>query len=97
MLYDPELALKRGADYLKQHGWSNRSTAHDPHGRVCIVAAVNNANMEVTESVKRDAFELLYRSLKKWPFVWNDTVCKTEEQAVAALRGAARVALKADK
>jgi hypothetical protein len=86
------------ADLMEEVGWCCGS-ATSPNGEVCMVVAISMARNIYEHDPKfagNDSLQLAcYERVRKQIgyrggiAVWNDTVCCNEEQAVAALRGAA--------
>lgn len=76
--------LLRAADLIEREGWT-RGMAHDHEGR-CVFGAI----YEITEKNYYKPMVRLERHLKMSTIAWNDQVCISKEQAVAALRAAAR-------
>ncbi len=104
MLYDPKHDLDeigkelwKAADYIEEHGWC-RGTLKKEDGRVCIVGAINAAGRFHSECEHRLYFFLREKMLNLTFGVvsWNDKICKSKDEAVAALREAATYNNKAD-
>jgi hypothetical protein len=105
MLYDPKWQepktdvaditsriLRTAGDIMKMRGWC-RHTAQNAKGEVCSMGAMELAIRElgVADWLLLRAERRLQRQIgvSMHYVCWNDAVCKNEEQAVAALYGAA--------
>jgi hypothetical protein len=83
--------LWSAADYMDEHGWYGHG-ALGPKGEVCMVSAISKAYgvEQIFGPVRDEAYERVRKHLGVRGIVnWNDEVCRSKEQAVAALRGAA--------
>ncbi len=96
MLYDPKWSepkvdavgehLLEAADYMQEHGWCTQEfEAAD--GRVCMLGALNRF---AQGSAWEPAYMRLSEYLGQYAETWNDSVCRSQEEAIAALRTAAR-------
>lgn len=93
MLFDPKWKqteldeagekLLRAADYMEKHGWC-REVFVDVDGAVCLAGAIRESG-----SGNYGATSRLYCFLGRDIHEWNDNVCQSKQQAVAALRAAA--------
>ncbi len=75
------------ATYMDNHGWCQRAR-YRSDGSVCILGAL----VHITQGnfdLRAECRTRLMRHLKMNEAAWNDSVCKSKEQAVAALRDAA--------
>lgn len=93
MLFDPKWKetevdetgqlLLRAADYMQKHGWCVGGF-ENAKGEVCIFGAIMKTGGRYTDASWR-----LNCYLDEHSTSWNDIVCQSKEQAVAALRAAA--------
>lgn len=76
--------------YMREHGWC-KERAQDDEGRVCVAAAVGLAigMVEGRSRRQKQALDRLARSLGAPIVTWNDFLCGSEQEALAALRKAA--------
>jgi hypothetical protein len=84
------LTLLDAANYIEAHGWCRDALEHE--GRVCIFGAIRAVIQCDNMAVDREIVERLRRVTGRYMNVaaWNDKVCRSKKQAVAALRRAAR-------
>jgi hypothetical protein len=103
MLYDPKwkkpeveldevsLHLLRAADFMEQHGWC-RNEYKNAKGNVCLWGAIALADGFVPTPVigGHPAVTRMYKVIHTNCMInWNDSECKSKEEAVAKLREAA--------
>ena len=80
--------LLNAADRLLRHGWC-QGYLSDGSGRNCMVGAIQKSAAAHVEGYG-EAFRRLSDYLRTVAIVdWNDTVCKSKEEAIDALRAAA--------
>jgi hypothetical protein len=86
-------ALDAAADYMHEHGWARRELETDD-GRVCLLGAIREAVIydDMPYAQERLRLYLCDVSGDAWTSIpsFNDTVCKTKQEAVMTLRAAAR-------
>ncbi len=85
--------LYAAADYLEGRVWCRDpfNAPQPENGDTCIMLAILYAPCPGSLMFERgDAGQRLREFLQWEPADWNDEVCENQEQAVAALRGAAR-------
>lgn len=89
--------LLRAADIMERRGHC-RGDYEDADGRVCLQGALRVAHQghakwlpSVSNTPIRNAAHALSLSLGSPSFIWNDEPGRTQAEAVAALRGAARI------
>ncbi len=84
--------LLRGADNIERQGWCGEG-ARNPAGGVCLIVALTDAWRGIRDCdddrLHWAAVDQLEKYLGMCPIHWNENVCRSKEQAVAALRGAA--------
>ncbi len=102
MLYDKRWELDpisrtllTAADIMEELGWCG-DAAHGPNKEICMVVAVTRAFPGIRtpkdDRVRWAAHDRLcaYLGIHSGRLVyWNENICRSKEQAVAALRGAA--------
>ncbi len=98
MLYDPKWntdttaeadVLLAAADYLEKWGWC-QNAIRDSDGRACLLGALSLSISRIGKGNVVAAMNRLERHLKMSVDAWNDDICKSQEQAVDALRAAAQ-------
>jgi hypothetical protein len=83
------------ADYIEQAGWTQHAL-ETSNGRVCMLGAIiksgANGSFNQYPAVERLAIHLGRKcgDLAGFVVTWNDYTCKSQEQAVEALRAAAK-------
>jgi hypothetical protein len=94
--------LLSAADYMDKHGWCGTGSG-GPDTEVCLIIAVCRAmyaihghaginDWDLESKIRSAALHRLEQHLGTHPcgiIQWNEEVCRSKEQAVAALRGAA--------
>ena len=82
--------LEQAADYMEQYGWCQGN--YEKGEAVCLAGAVLKVGEGRTRGY-RDVWERIEEAVgnKCNITTWNDSICKTKEQAVNALRKAARL------
>ncbi len=100
MLYDKRWELDpisrtllAAADYMEEHGWCSNG-ARGPNEEICLVVAISrtfpNRRTFEDDRVCWEAHARLQAHLAPFSIIgWNTHVCRSKEQAVMALRGAA--------
>lgn len=96
-----QLLLYAAADHMNEHGWCQNLFEHPETHAVCLWGAVRRAAGWDTDTpsycAAGDAWAALQLSLDvPFPEHWNDKVCTSKEQAVAALRQAASLEIRRD-
>ncbi len=85
--------LNAAADIMEEHGWCGKG-AYGPNEEICLVVAISrtfpNRRTFEDDRVCWEAHARLQAYLSPFAIIgWNENICRSKEQAVAALRGAA--------
>lgn len=89
----PKEALLHAARYIEEHGWTQKAPK-DADGGVCLGQALHEVSSgRVRAQAAKRLSDQLYR-VGDFPMDniihWNDSICTSAAEAVAALRWAAR-------
>ena len=86
--------LRRAAALLRQYGWTQGKYCDD-QGRLCILGAIGMA-MTGSPTQAHESYRVARVAMCVGDIVnegtvhpWNDTLCRTAEEAIAALEAAA--------